>query len=82
MTAEIDQATSWVHVEFYITAWDDVTGPFFDALVRATERGVTRPAAVRPPRLARHPGLQGLAGAAGRDRDRVASDAADPAAEG
>ena len=25
MTAEIDQATSWVHVEFYITAWDDVT---------------------------------------------------------
>ncbi len=40
MTAEIDLATSWVHVEFYIAAWDDVTGPFFDALVRATERGV------------------------------------------
>ena len=41
MTAEIDQATSWVHVEFYITAWDEVTGPFYEALVRAVERGVT-----------------------------------------
>ena len=34
-------ATTWVHVEFYITAWDDVTGPFYEALVRAVERGVT-----------------------------------------
>ncbi len=41
MTAEIDHATSWVHVEFYITAWDEVTDPFYEALVRATERGVT-----------------------------------------
>jgi cardiolipin synthase len=41
MTAEIDTATTWVHVEFYITAWDDVTGPFYEALVRAVERGVT-----------------------------------------
>ena len=41
MTAEIDRATSWVHVEFYITAWDDVTDPFYEALVRATGRGVT-----------------------------------------
>ena len=41
MTAEVERATSWVHVEFYITAWDDVTGPFYEALVRATERGVT-----------------------------------------
>ena len=40
MTAEVERATSWVHVEFYITAWDSVTGPFYDALVRATERGV------------------------------------------
>ena len=30
-----------MHVEFYITAWDDVTAPFFEALVRAAERGVT-----------------------------------------
>jgi cardiolipin synthase len=41
MTAEIDRASTWVHVEFYITAWDEVTGPFYEALVRATERGVT-----------------------------------------
>jgi cardiolipin synthase A/B len=41
MTAEVDKASSWVHVEFYITAWDEVTGPFYDALVRAVERGVT-----------------------------------------
>ena len=32
MTAEVERATSWVHVEFYITAWDDVTGPFYEAL--------------------------------------------------
>ncbi|MET0525823.1 MAG: cardiolipin synthase [Nocardioides sp.] len=40
MTAEVDKAVTWVHVEFYITAWDDVTGPFYEALVRAVERGV------------------------------------------
>jgi cardiolipin synthase A/B len=41
MTAEVDKASSWVHVEFYITAWDEVTAPFYEALVRAVERGVT-----------------------------------------
>ena len=41
MTAEIEAAATWVHVEFYITAWDEVTGPFYEALVRAVERGVT-----------------------------------------
>ncbi len=40
MTATVDDARSYVHVEFYITAWDEVTAPFFAALVRATERGV------------------------------------------
>jgi cardiolipin synthase len=40
MTTEVDRASSWVHVEFYITAWDEVTGPFYEALVRAVERGV------------------------------------------
>ena len=30
MTSEIDRATTWVHVEFYITAWDEVTGPFYE----------------------------------------------------
>ena len=30
-----------MHVQFYISAWDEVTAPFFEELVRATERGVT-----------------------------------------
>jgi cardiolipin synthase A/B len=40
MAAEIEGARRFVHVEFYITAWDGVTQPLFDALVAATERGV------------------------------------------
>jgi cardiolipin synthase A/B len=41
MTREVATATDYVHVQFYISAWDEVTGPFFEELVRATERGVT-----------------------------------------
>lgn len=41
MTAEVATATDYVHVQFYISSWDHVTGPFFEELVRATERGVT-----------------------------------------
>jgi cardiolipin synthase len=41
MTDAVRGASDYVHVEFYITAWDEVTEPFFDALVAATERGVT-----------------------------------------
>ncbi len=40
MAEMIDQAQDRVHVEFYIMAWDDTTEPFFQALVRATERGL------------------------------------------
>ena len=40
MTVMVDEAERFVHVQFYITAWDSMTGPFFDALVRATQRGV------------------------------------------
>ena len=40
MAAAVERAERFVHVEFYITSWDEVTGPLFDALVRATERGV------------------------------------------
>lgn len=40
MTAAVDRARRFVHVQFYITAWDHVTEDFFAALVRATERGV------------------------------------------
>ena len=41
MTAAVEGAQRFVHAEFYITAWDSVTGPLFEAMVRATERGVT-----------------------------------------
>ncbi|GAA0974009.1 Cardiolipin synthase A [Nocardioides aquaticus] len=41
MTQAVGTAASSVEVEFYIAAWDDVTGPFFEALVAAAERGVT-----------------------------------------
>jgi cardiolipin synthase len=40
MTAEVDRASAWVHVEFYITACDQATGPFYEALGRAVQRGV------------------------------------------
>jgi cardiolipin synthase len=40
MTAMVDDAERFVHVQYYITAWDSMTGPFFDALVRATQRRV------------------------------------------
>jgi len=41
MTEAVDAATRFVHAEFYISAWDNTTGDFFDALVRASERGVS-----------------------------------------
>jgi cardiolipin synthase len=40
MVAEVELARHFVHVEFYITAWDEVTKPLFEALVAATARGV------------------------------------------
>ena len=41
MTRDVEEAVSTVEVEFYIAAWDDVTSPFFEALVAAAARGVT-----------------------------------------
>ncbi|HXH34294.1 MAG TPA: cardiolipin synthase [Plantibacter sp.] len=41
MADDIDRATTFVHVEFYILTCDQTTKPFFDALERAVERGVT-----------------------------------------
>ena len=41
MTAAVDEAEQYVHVEFYILTRDETTFPFFDALKRAHERGVT-----------------------------------------
>jgi cardiolipin synthase len=40
MTAAVDRAETFVHAQFYITACDHVTEPFFDALDRAAARGV------------------------------------------
>ncbi|HEX5857257.1 MAG TPA: cardiolipin synthase [Microbacterium sp.] len=41
MAADIETATSFVHVEFFIVAWDDTTRGFFSAMERAVARGVT-----------------------------------------
>ncbi|HWM74037.1 MAG TPA: cardiolipin synthase [Nocardioides sp.] len=41
MTAAISNAEHFVNVEFYITAWDEMTEPMFAAMVDATQRGVT-----------------------------------------
>ncbi len=41
MAEAVDRAVDYVHVQFYIMAWDEVTDPVFTALVRATERGVS-----------------------------------------
>ncbi|QAV71039.1 cardiolipin synthase [Salinibacterium sp. UTAS2018] len=40
MIAEVNNASSFVHVEFYILSVDSTTRPFFDALERAVQRGV------------------------------------------
>lgn len=41
VTAAIDEATDYVHIEYYIVALDDTTRPLFDAMGRAVKRGVT-----------------------------------------
>ena len=41
MTADIESATRFVHVEFFIVSWDATTKPFFAAMERAVQRGVT-----------------------------------------
>ncbi|MET2011070.1 cardiolipin synthase [Microbacterium chocolatum] len=40
MAAEIDAATRFVHVEFFIVGWDETTRGFFAAMERAVARGV------------------------------------------
>lgn len=40
MADEVDAASSYVHVEFYILSLDETTAPFFDALESAVRRGV------------------------------------------
>ncbi|WP_187270540.1 cardiolipin synthase [Lacisediminihabitans profunda] len=40
MTAELREATRFIHVEFYIVSYDASTTPFFEALEAAVTRGV------------------------------------------
>ncbi|WP_243229236.1 cardiolipin synthase [Microbacterium sp. CIAB417] len=40
MAAAIDEAESYVHVEFYIVSWDETTEVFFTAMENAVARGV------------------------------------------
>jgi cardiolipin synthase len=41
IAAEVDTAEKYVHVEFYILAYDHTTAVFFDALEAAVKRGVS-----------------------------------------
>ncbi|MGN6743564.1 MAG: cardiolipin synthase [Amnibacterium sp.] len=41
MTAAVETAEDFVHLEFYILSLDPTTAPFFDALEAAARRGVT-----------------------------------------
>jgi cardiolipin synthase len=41
MADAVDTAKKYVHVEFYILAFDPTTKPFFDALEAAVKRGIT-----------------------------------------
>ncbi|MEO6944703.1 MAG: cardiolipin synthase [Lacisediminihabitans sp.] len=41
ITAAVQTAKKYVHVEFYILSFDPTTKPFFDALEAAVKRGVT-----------------------------------------
>ncbi|MCY7324548.1 MAG: cardiolipin synthase [Microbacteriaceae bacterium] len=41
MTQAVNEATRFVHAEFYIISLDTTTKPFFDALESAVQRGVT-----------------------------------------
>lgn len=56
MTEAVEEATTSVEVEFYIAAWDEVTAPFFEALIAAAQRG----AVVRL--LIDHMGSRGIPG--------------------
>jgi cardiolipin synthase len=40
MAEAVRNATTSVHVEFYIAAWDDTTGPVLEACAKAAARGV------------------------------------------
>ncbi|WP_166874382.1 cardiolipin synthase [Salinibacterium sp. ZJ450] len=41
MTADVEKAQKFVHVEFFIVSWDKTTRGFFSAMERAVARGVS-----------------------------------------
>lgn len=41
MAAAVGAARDYAHVEFYISAWDEVSAPLLEAMAAAAERGVT-----------------------------------------
>ena len=40
MASAVERAERYVHVEFYISAWDEVTAPLLEAMAAAAARGV------------------------------------------
>ena len=70
-----------MHVEFYIMSWDSTTNDFFEALAEVAARGVKVQLLFDHIGHRPHTRLSGHDQEATADRDRVASDVADPAAE-
>ncbi len=58
MAADIDRATKYVHVEFYILSLDHTTAGFFDAMENAVKRGVTVRVLMDHIQSARKPGFK------------------------
>ena len=77
MTDAVDEAQHFVHVEFYISSWDTTTSDFFDALVRASKRGVTVRLLFDHLGSRSGSGYREMLGSARRRRDRLETDAGD-----
>ena len=70
-----------MHVEFYIMSWDPTTEDFFEALAEVAARGVKVRLLFDHIGTARIPGYRDMIKKLKQTADRVAPDAADPAAE-
>ena len=82
MAEVVNEATTTVHVEFFITSWDDTTDIFMTALADAVKRGVQGQVALRRHRLSGVSDVEADELQAHRGGDRVARDDADQAVEG
>ena len=81
MATAVDRAKRFVHLEFYIVAWDDVTEPLFAALVAAVQRGVTVRLLYDHLASVRVDGYAEMLSPAGGHRHRASRDAPAAAAE-